>query len=221
MIDFSAIGGEAATATGAASSDRRQLGQEDFLRLMLAQLRHQDPLSPMKSGEFLTQIAQFTTATGVSKLQRAFDGFEDSMQAGQALRAATLVGREVLVASNTGHLPPDQPMTGSVQVPAAVDNLTITVRDSAGQVLRRIELGPQSAGSVPFAWDGRDADGERLPKGTYGVSAHTDIGGGPVALEVLSAAEVRSVLLTRGDQPPRLNLEGLGELSLAAVRQVM
>lgn len=221
MIDFSAIGGGAATRAGGVSGDGGPLGQEDFLRLMLAQLRHQDPLSPMQSGEFLTQIAQFTTATGVGKLQSAFEGFEDTMQAGQALRAASLVGRKVMVSSSTGYLPPDQPMTGSVQVPAAVENLAVTVRDSAGQVVRRIEFGSQTAGDVPFAWDGRGADGERLPAGSYRVSAQTEIAGEPFALEVLSAAEVRSVLLTRGDEPPRLNLEGLGELSLAAVRQVL
>lgn len=221
MIDFSTIGSRATNGADTASSDRQQLDQQDFLHLMLAQLRNQSPLSPMESGQFLTQIAQFTTATGINELQNAFEGFKETMQVTQALRAASLVGHKVLVASDSAYLPSDESMTGSIRVPSAVDKLTVTVRDAAGQVVRRLELGSQQAGNVPFTWDGRNADGERLPEGTYSVSAQAQIDGQPVALEVLSAAEVRSVLLSRGDEPPRLNLEGLGEVSFATVRQIM
>ena len=77
------------------------LGQEDFLHLMLTQLKNQDPFKPMESGEFLGQIAQFGTVQGLAGLQTSFDSLSSSLVSNQALQASTVVGRSALVQTST------------------------------------------------------------------------------------------------------------------------
>ncbi len=219
MIDMNAISaGKAAQA--ADEKERTELGQADFLKMMTTQLANQDPLNPMENGDFMAQIAQFTSASGIQELQASFEGFRLDMQSSQALRASALVGRDVVVESDRGQLPAEGELTGAISLPAAVENLTVTISDSSGQAVRQLELGQQSAGPVALVWDGLDEDGQRLPAGEYRISAQTRIEDENVSLQTLMDAEVLSVTLGRGGEPPRLNLEGIGELSLAAVRQV-
>lgn len=221
MFDVSGINGSGATgATSGEGKRRDELGQEDFLELMTTQLRNQDPLKPMESGDFMAQIAQFTSAAGIQDLQSAFGDFSESMQATQSLQAAGLVGRQVLVDAGSGYLPQEGALEGSVSVPSSVDNLTVTITDTAGQTVRQLDLGGRPAGSAAFQWDGRNAAGERLPAGTYSVQASTRLGGEAVGLDTRMAATVESVSLSRDGRSPQLELEGLGSMSLADVRQV-
>ncbi|MBE0509915.1 MAG: flagellar hook assembly protein FlgD, partial [Gammaproteobacteria bacterium] len=74
-----------------------ELGQDEFMTLMLAQMKHQDPMNPMENGDFIAQLAQFRTVTGIDQLNNSFNGFSQTMQSSQALQASSLVGREVLV----------------------------------------------------------------------------------------------------------------------------
>lgn len=222
MFDVSGITGSNASRPAASGegSRRDELGQADFLELMTTQLRNQDPLKPMESGDFMAQIAQFTSASGIQDLQSAFGEFSESMQATQSLQAAALVGRQVLVDSGSGYLPEAGDLEGSVSLPSGVDNLTVTISDAAGQAVRQLELGARPAGSAGFQWDGRNAAGERLPAGSYAVQASTRIGEEAVGLDTRMAATVESVSLARNGRSPQLELEGLGSMSLADVRQV-
>ncbi len=222
MIDFSAIGRSDGTERSVENreKERTQLGQKDFLKLMTIQLSNQDPLQPMENGDFMAQMAQFSSASGIQELQEAFSGFRADMQGDQALRAASLVGRRVVAESDRGQLPEEGDLTGAVDLPVDVENLTVRISDASGQVVRRLDLGAQVAGDAEFAWDGRNADGERLPPAEYRIAAQTEIEGESASLQTLIDAEVQSVSLGRGGEPPRLDLAGMGELSLADVRQI-
>ena len=79
---------------------RKRLGQKDFLRLMVAQVKNQDPMQPQANGEFLSQLAQFSTNDGVTKMQESLQQMASSLQSNQALQASALVGRKVLVNSD-------------------------------------------------------------------------------------------------------------------------
>jgi hypothetical protein len=85
-----------------------KLGQEQFLKLMITQLNNQDPFKPLESGEFLGQLAQFGTVSGIQDLQQSFQGLAGSMQSNQALQAAGLVGRSVYVPAQEAWLPPER-----------------------------------------------------------------------------------------------------------------
>ncbi len=207
-------------STESTKKANNDVGQEDFLKLMIAQLQNQDPFNPMDNGEFLTQIATFTTATGINQLQASFSRFQQDMANSQALYAASLVGREVKVESTMGYLPADGEMTTIIGVPENINNLTIRVYSSAGELVYQQELGEQEAGEREFRWDGIDQNGRELPPGRYYVSAQTEILGEMYSLPTYAFAKVQSVTLGKGGEPPFLNFEGLGELSLAAVRNI-
>jgi flagellar basal-body rod modification protein FlgD len=197
------------------------LGQEAFLELMVAQLKNQDPLNPMESGDFLGQIAQFSTVSGIGELQQSFNTLAGALQSSQALQASTIVGREVLVPGETATVAVAGAGTsGAVSLPQASGAVSVKVLDSAGQVVRRLDLGTREAGLNQFAWDGLTDAGAPAPAGTYRLQAEAAVGSEQLAVPVLVSARVESVSLQQGETP-RLNLAGLGTVSMDQVQQLL
>ena len=203
-----------------AESSRKELGQEQFLELMTAQLQNQDPFKPMESGDFLGQIAQFSTVEGIGDLNDAFSGLSQSLVSNQALQAATLVGREVLAPTGVAALSQGGTIRGTVELPAASGEVVVHVYDQSGQVIRRLDLGSQPAGPVEFQWDGLKNDGQFAPPGSYFISAEASIDGQFEAVETLLASEVRSVTLSNSGGL-LLDLAGIGPLDFKEVRQIL
>jgi len=92
---------------------RGDLGLNDFFKLMVTQLKNQDPMKPLENGEFLSQIAQFGTVSGIDKLNKTFEGLAANLTSGQAIQAGNLIGREVLVPGGVAALAPGQPSAAS------------------------------------------------------------------------------------------------------------
>src|SRR5690606_26139858 len=94
--------------------DPKSLGQEDVMALMITQLQSQDPLKPMENGEFIGQMAQFSTVTGIAEMTKSVSALTEAYSSGQALQAASMVGRTVLTEGDSAALAPGQPLTGAV-----------------------------------------------------------------------------------------------------------
>src|SRR5262245_56224644 len=107
------------------AAPRGDLGQEDFLHLMITQLKNQDPFKPMESGEFLGQLAQFGTVQGLAGLQTSFDSLSTSLVSNQALQALTLVGRSALATSSTLAVVAGQSVSGAVDLPASTSIVNV------------------------------------------------------------------------------------------------
>ena len=146
-----------ANNTSTSNQDDGALATEDFLALMTTQLQNQDPLKPLESGDFLGQIASFSTVSGIGELNDSFEGFAQSMQSDQALRGSALVGISVLVPSSLGNLTAGESITGQINVADPVPDLKVQIFNEAGVAVRTIEMGP-AAGYTNFAWDGLDND---------------------------------------------------------------
>jgi flagellar basal-body rod modification protein FlgD len=202
----------------ARAAAKEELGQEDFLNLMITQLKNQDPFKPLESGEFLGQLAQFGTVSGLAGLQTAFDSLAGSLVSNQALQAAALVGRSALVASSTAALEEGGSVTGAIDLPATTGGLAVEVRDAAGQVVRHLELGGQSAGLVRFSWDGQTDEGGSAPAGRYYFAAGFQSGNKTEAATTLISAPVDSVVF--GADGFSVQLRGIGELPFSAVREI-
>jgi flagellar basal-body rod modification protein FlgD len=203
-----------------AESSRKEMGQEDFLELMTAQLQHQDPFKPMESGDFLAQIAQFSTVEGIGDLNEGFAQLSQSLVSNQALQATNLVGRQVLAPTGVAALAQGGSVRGSVELPAASGDVVVNVYDQAGQVIRRLELGSQAAGPVEFQWDGLKDDGQFATPGNYFVSAEANIDGQYESVGTLLVSEVRSVTLSNSGGL-LLDLNGIGSLDFSEVRQIL
>lgn len=216
-IDNQAVLRELNQRTGGNESDG---GRSDFLKLLVAQLSNQDPLSPQDSGEFLSQLAQFSTVEGIEKLNLTMGSFASSMLSGQALQATALVGRSVQVPANIGRLNPGGALTGSVHLPQSSSNLALSIYSASGELVRSLKMGAHGAGPVNFAWDGNSDQGMRMPSGLYRVRAEVDYGNDPEEVPAFVNANVDSVTTAAGGAVI-LNLEsGLGSVSLKDVLQI-
>ncbi len=143
----------AATATSAATTNA--LGQQDFLTLMLAQLKNQDPLNPMENGEFLAQLAQFSTVSGIEKVNDTLESLGEGMRDFRISTAANLLGHEVLVPGNIARAGKDGSINGVVDLPRAASSVTISYSDAnTGTLLHTESYAAQSAGLMGFSWSG-------------------------------------------------------------------
>lgn len=205
----------------AKTGERDKVGQDAFLELMITQLKNQDPMKPMQNGEFLSQIAQFGTVSGINELQKSFGTLANALQSNQALQASTMVGRKVIVAGDKFTLAAGEPARFGFELTTPASRVRATLYDSTGQAVRRFELGAYQEGLAELGWDGLDASGAQVPAGTYSVQAEALIDGKTQALTTVVSAPVESVSLPRNGQPPVLNLAGLGAFQLDAIKRVL
>jgi flagellar basal-body rod modification protein FlgD len=202
------------------AADTGSLGQEDFLELMITQLRNQDPFKPMESGEFLGQLASFGTVEGIGKLQNSFAQLSTSLTSNQALQASSLLDREVLFASDRAYLGEGESVRGAVELPYSTTQVAVGVYSRTGELLRRIDLGPQQAGRAEFEWDGLNEDGLRLMPGEYEIRAEAISGDRAQSAQVLVQAPVANVTLGGLGEPLSIGIDGLGDIPFAAVRKI-
>lgn len=202
------------------AKNKESLGQADFLKLMTTQLQNQDPMKPMENGDFLAQIAQFSTVQGIGDLNDNFASLSASLVSNQALQAANLVGHKVLAPTGVAALKSGGSISGTVEVPSASGDVVVSVRDQSGQVVRRLELGSQAAGSADFKWDGLGDDGKYAAPGTYFLSAEASVDGKFQSVDTLLASDVRSVTLSNSGGL-LLDLDGIGAVDFSEVRQIL
>ncbi len=198
-----------------------KIGQDEFLKLMTTQLSNQDPLKPMESGEFFSQIAQFSSVSGIQELQKSFEQVASAMMSNQALQASAMVGRTVLIPASEAELKDGGKINGTVELTSSTPGLAVGIYDTAGQLVRQISMGPQSSGSVEFNWDGLTDDGEPAPAGKYQIQAITQVDGEPTAAETFIAAKVDSVVMEKFGQDVTLNLGAMGQWGLSDVKQIL
>lgn len=203
------------------AQERGQLAQQDFMTLMITQFRNQDPFKPMENGDFLGQIAQFSTVSGIDSLNNAFAGLSASLQNEQALQAANLVGHNVLAQKDVAWLGDGGVVSGAVELDSSAGSVQIEITDRNGELVRLLNLGEQPAGLARFTWDGRDEDGAAAATGHYLVTARTVRGNNVESAETLIEATIESVSLGRYGAGMTLNLPGGETLPLSQVRQII
>lgn len=196
-----------------------QLGQGQFLELMVAQLKNQDPFKAMDPSQFLGQLAQFGTVTGIQEMQGAFASLSAALRSSQVLDGSNMVGREVLLAANQAVLGATGSISGAVDIPTGASSVEVSVRDVSGQLVRRMQM-PTAEGLGEFSWDGLADNGTRLPAGRYQLEAIANVGGQSTSLQTLLSDRVSSVTID-ANQGLTLNTRTLGTHALSDVRRVM
>jgi len=178
-------GTTATTSTYAADAMKQSIGmnKDDFLKLFMAQLQHQDPLSPQDPTEFLGQLAQLTqveqsynTAATLEKLLAAQDS-------SMAMSSVALIGKQVTALGIQAAFDGSNPTTLSYQMPASTTSTTLRITNASGQTVRQIDLGTVAAGNGSYQWDGKDGQGNLLPAGAYnfGISGLNALGNRQIA----------------------------------------
>lgn len=164
------VSGTSSAATSAAASGAQSLAQnyDTFLKLLTTQLAHQDPLNPMDSDKFTSQLVAFSGVEQQIATNKGMEKLVSMLSAGQSASAVTYIGKTVQLDGDTVPL-----QDGSAQwrytLPREATGVTLTVKNSIGQVVYTAE-GPGAKGENTVTWDGRDANGNFLSPGNYTLS---------------------------------------------------
>lgn len=145
----------------------KTLGKEDFLRLFTTQLRYQNPINPMDSTEFTSQLAQFSSLEQLFNIGSQLKDLLLYQNSLQNTLTANLIGKEIRYEGNSIYLRESANINYSLTSPAS--KVKITIYDSNGKIVKEIELDNQPDGSQSYQWDGRDSTGNKLPEGEYKV----------------------------------------------------
>jgi flagellar basal-body rod modification protein FlgD len=192
--------------------------QDRFLKLLVAQMRHQDPLNPLDNAQVTTQLAQISTVSGLDKLNASLTGLTSSLMSAQSAQSAALIGRQVYASGSTLALTAaGNKVSGAVDVKEAATTVSVVIADANGAVVRRLELGARAPGTVAFEWDGKTDAGVKAPAGTYVFQAVAARGNTAVAVEPLSVGKVSGVSVSDG---MKLTLDSGGTVALNDIKRI-
>ena len=145
------------------------VNQDEFLRLLVAQLENQDPLTPQDGTEFVAQLAQFASLEQAAESNDRLANLEATQAANLRAGFANLVGRTVMARSDTIEFPTDGASL-AVDLPHAARSVTVSIADDEGRTVRTLELGSRDAGRTPLSWDGLDDHGVPVSPGTFHIT---------------------------------------------------
>ena len=189
-----------------------QLGQEDFLKLMTTQLQNQDPFAPMENGEFIAQMAQFSTVTGITSMDESLKNVAAKLGETRIATAANMLGHSVLVPGKIARADDDGSVNGVIDLPSAATNVNVVFKSQNGEILDTINLGNQSSGLVGFAWHGAPKDMIESDEPIF-VEAYANSGKGMEGVNSSIFAEVLSSSAGDGDSGVMLDVRDYGTIS--------
>ena len=189
-----------------------QLGQEDFLKLMTTQLQNQDPFAPMENGEFIAQMAQFSTVTGITSMDESLKNVASKLGETRIATAANMLGHSVLVPGKIARADDDGSVNGVIDLPSASTNVNVVFKSQNGEIIDTINLGNQSSGLVGFAWHGAPKDMIENDEPIF-VEAYANSGKGMEGVSSSIFAEVLSSSAGDGDSGVMLDVRDYGTIS--------
>jgi flagellar basal-body rod modification protein FlgD len=217
--------GASGNSSGTPGASSAQSLQDQFLKLLVAQMNNQDPLNPMDNYQLTSQLAQISTVQGVQDLKNVLQTISGQVDVSQSMDAVSMIGKHVLIPGST--LKMDTDATGTrITTPIGIDlqgdanKVVVKISDSTGRVVRTMDLGAQDAGILTPSWDGKDDTGNAMPDGSYTIAvAATDASNNAVTAEALTYGKVDGVAYST--QGVRLDLGLAGQVSILDVRKVL
>jgi flagellar basal-body rod modification protein FlgD len=137
-----------------AEKNKSNLGQEDFLKLMTTQLQNQDPFAPMENGDFIAQMAQFSTVTGITEMSTEMKALNEKVDGFRIATASQYLGHSVLVPGNVVRPNGSNDINGVIDLPNATTKLQVFFQKENGEIINQLDLGSQNRGLVGFSWEG-------------------------------------------------------------------
>jgi len=212
FASLNANAGSSANASAAADT------QDRFLKLLVTQMKNQDPLNPMDNAQVTSQMAQLSTVSGIDKLNTTLQALSDSMSASQSMQAASMIGHGVLVSGNSTDLSGGGAF-GAFDLPQSVDNVKISINDQAGALVRTIQLGAQPSGIGHWQWDGLNNAGESMADGSYTFAINAELAGNNVGVTGLQFGMVNGV--SQGKQGVTLSVGQLDGIAMSQIKQII
>ncbi len=205
-------------ATAGQALAKQTITQDDFLKLLIAQLQNQDPLQPMDNQQFAVQLATFNSLEQLIGINNKLGTLQTSQGATNQFNAASLIGKTITSNGNTLSLQTGNPAAITYQLGANAARVVVNVQDSSGALVRQILAGAQSAGDQSVLWDGKDTSGKAVPAGPYNFEVNAfDLNGKQVQASGRIKGTVTGVRLDGSE--PVLELGAL-QVPLSAVTSI-
>lgn len=184
---------------------KTSLDQDDFLTILVAQLTHQDPLSPMEDADMTSQLAEFSSLEQLTNINSGIKGMSENMTRSDMLSAVSYIGKEVKAEGYKLSISDGNVSTIYYGMGEPVTGIKMNIYDGEGAIIRTIELGSKEAGSYQYEWDGKNEGGEKMPDGIYGIGMlGEDTKGKPVMIQTEISGTVDAVVNEGGKQYLRL-----------------
>ena len=205
------VNSQTSSGTVAAATDM----SDRFLKLLVAQMQNQDPLSPMDNAQVTSQMAQINTVTGIDKLNTTVQGLSGQFAQLQAVQGASLVGRDVVVAGNRLSVDDSTHVgQGGFELTNAADAVKVEVLAPSGAVLQTMQLGAESAGVHSFDW----------PAGTAtsasGLTFRVSASSGSTALPSTSLMRDKVIAVSTSGDKLMLELQSVGTVAYSTVKSI-
>ncbi len=156
------------TSTGAqAMKQETGLNSDDFLKLFVTQLQNQDPLNPMDSTQFVTQLAQLTQVEQAYNTNTNLQNILSAMNNNANFSAVSFIGKDVLAPGSSITLTARSQPTLNYRLTQSASSTEIDISDASGNIVRKISGSGGSAGEYSVTWDGKDGNNNTLAAGTY------------------------------------------------------
>jgi flagellar basal-body rod modification protein FlgD len=204
----------------AAKKTNEDMGKQEFLTLFTAQLQNQNPLEPVKNEAFVAQLAQFSQLEALTNMQTSLDSFVTSMSGERMLGSASLIGKKVAVTDTPTQLTSGGTIDGSIDLPMGASGIQVSVLDSQGRLVQELIAGPQTPGTTPISWNGKDAAENPLPSGLYRLSAKAVINGQTTDVPVSTLSTVRAISSNPADGSVSVEVDGGKTMLLTDVKRV-
>jgi flagellar basal-body rod modification protein FlgD len=211
--------GSSSTPKATATGTKTTLDQSDFLKLMTAQMKNQDPFSPVDNTQMVAQMAQFSSTAGISQMNATLTGIANKLNAASSADAMGYVGKAVLTEGKTAYERTKGGIAGAVELDGAATDVNVSISDKDGNVVKTIQLGKQDTGTVTYDWDGTDEAGNKIDNGPYTVAVDAANLSKIVTARGLVWAPVESASLPPGGEPT-LKVTGIGTVKTTAIRGV-
>jgi len=179
------------------------MDKEDFLLLLITQLKYQNPLDPLKNEDFSAQLAQFSSLEQLTNLNSTMENAQVSnltlTQSIMNSLAASLIGKRVLALNNIFYHVKGHADMMQFDLIDTAKNVIVRVKTDAGTVLYEEELGSKSSGINTFTWDGIDKNGNEVAQGGYIFEVEAEgLNGESVAGSVMTAGLITGVRFRDG-----------------------
>ena len=196
---------EAALAASNTPEHKSSLDQDSFLTILVAQLTHQDPLSPMEDTDMTSQLAQFSSLEQLTNINTNIQALGESMAHTDLLNAVSFIGKDVKADGYNISINDKKVSTIYYGFGEPVTGIMMNIYDKDGAIIRTVELGSKEAGTYQYDWDGKDDSGNLMEDGSYGVGIlGEDVNGDAVMVRTEISGTVDAVVNEGGAQYLRL-----------------
>ena len=187
------------TTDSAPTNPNSVLGKDDFMQLLLTELQYQDPTDPMDSDKILTQTSELASLESADNTNKALEDLAAQLDSNSDLNAVSAIGKMGSLGTDSITLTDDSNPTFEMYFNHDIQSGTVSITDNQNNIVKTFDLPSESAGVYSFDWDGMDDSGNRLPAGSYSITANYNDGGTDTYTTAFGVYPIESVRFDSGN----------------------